>query len=115
MNDQSLFGKIGTWFRRGSSADSDISMIPANGDEPTGLDRTHPESRSTFLRPWAKRDAAIQQLQDGFTTLTDLMSGIRENLAPPPARPSAMLTSLSSLPQVLEQLPESNRDRKSVV
>ena len=112
MNEQStLFTRIGSWFKRGG-AGSDR----ANGDLPLGADSPehhHPgtaiEPRSSFLRPWARRDAQIQGLQEGFHTLTDLMSSIRDNLDRQGKRQDDLLNYLSRLPQVLETLPESSR------
>jgi chromosome segregation ATPase len=110
MNDQStLFSRIGGWFKK--------TNRPGNGHDDGGdlplSDQANNTSvvvqRSSFLRPWARRDAAIQQLQDGFTTLTDLMGGIRQNLETQNERQAELMQYLSSLPQVLEQFPESNR------
>jgi len=67
------------------------------------------EPRSTFLRPWARRDAAIHQLQQGFGTLTDLMQGIRDGLDEQGQRQAELMGFLSTLPQVLQPLPESSR------
>jgi chromosome segregation ATPase len=67
------------------------------------------EPRSTFLRPWARRDAAIHNLQEGFTTLTDLMSAIRQSLGDQSRRQDELLNSLSHLPEALRAIPESSR------
>ena len=111
MNEQStLFTRIGSWFKRGGTGSG-----RANGDLPLGADphEHHPgtaiEPRSSFLRPWARRDAQIQGLQEGFHTLTDLMSSIRDNLDRQGKRQDDLLNYLSRLPQVLESLPESSR------
>jgi chromosome segregation ATPase len=105
--NQTLFSRIGGWFKKSNRADGnghgDLPLNPPDGNTSVVV------TRSSFLRPWAKRDAAIQQLQEGFTTLTDLMSGIRTNLEKQNERQSELMQYLSSLPQVLEQLPESNR------
>lgn len=118
MNEQTtLLERIGTWFKRGSRG-GDLPLqgeVHDNGGGTLGsgtLNNTpfnQIESRSTFLRPWAKRDQAIQNLQDGFHTLTDLMSGIRDNMERHGRRQDELLTYLSSLPQVLEAIPESTR------
>ena len=47
---------------------------------PLALASTVVEPRSTFLRPWARRDAAIENLQNGLVALSDLMGSIRSNL-----------------------------------
>ena len=97
---QNLLSRIGSWFKRGSRE---------NGDLPLDSMGTAIEPRTSFLRPWARRDAAIQNLQDGFNTLTDLMSGIRDNLDRTAERQDELLQYLSHLPQALQAIPESNR------
>ena len=67
-----IFERIGNFFRGGPKSD----II----DPGTGLANT---THSSLLRPWAKRDHAIDQMSQGFSTLTDLMAGIREG----PRRP----------------------------
>lgn len=96
---QTFFSRIGNIFRRGTR----------DGDLPLSGDSTAIEPRSTFLRPWAKRDAAIYQLKEGFTTLTDLMSTIRENLDRQSRRQDELITYLSHLPEALRAIPESSR------
>ena len=108
--NQTIFARIGGWFKKSNRSDGNgHGDLPLNPPGDTGNNTSVVVTRSSFLRPWAKRDAAIQQLQDGFSTLTDLMSGIRSNLEKQNERQSELMQYLSSLPQVLEQLPESNR------
>ena len=103
MTEQStLLSRIGRWFK-GENGEQPLGERPAT---PTS---TALESRTTFLRPWAKRDAAIQHLQEGFTTLTDLMGAIRDNLEKQNQRQDELMSALQSLPAVLETLPENNR------
>ncbi len=102
MSEANFFQRIGNWFKK------------PNGDELLPLDENHhslatAEQRSTFLRPWAKRDVAISNLQDGFHTLTDLMGTIRDNLEQQNHRQDELLGYLSHLPEVLQTIPESNR------
>src|SRR5438105_7281551 len=108
MNDQTnpgstLLSPIGRWFRR----DAD------NGESPLARSdasqQTLMEPRTTFLRPWAKRDAAIANLQEGFNTLTDLMGAIRDNLEKQNQRQDELLGALQQLPAVMKSIPESNR------
>ena len=103
--------RIGSWFRRSQIGDEQ----PMNNEDgrppvlsgPVGGGPNEP--RSTFLRPWAKRDAAIDQLQNGVGALSDLMNSIRESLERQSHRQEELLQYLSHLPQALQQLPESNR------
>lgn len=121
-----LISRIGNWFKRGAAsgpgaaADHAAGATPEyivnneNGDasEITGdgsLSGPVVEPRSTFLRPWAKRDAAIENLQSGLSAIGELMSGIREHMENQSKRQDELLGYLSHLPAALESLPESNR------
>jgi DNA repair exonuclease SbcCD ATPase subunit len=108
MSEQSqttLLNRIGRWFRpTGANSENGEQTIIGEPGHSTSM-----ETRTTFLRPWAKRDAAIAQLQEGFTTLTDLMGSIRDNLDHQNRRQDELLSALQQLPQVLQSLPESNR------
>jgi chromosome segregation ATPase len=112
MSEQSqttLLTRIGRWFRPGGAAGQ---IHGEDGAAQTVIGEPHSgalETRTAFLRPWAKRDQAIAQLQDGFTTLTDLMGSIRDNLEKQSRRQDDLLNALQQLPQVLQSLPESNR------
>lgn len=124
MSEQmSIFSKIGNWFRSDAGAPSDYpgqdeAHRPAHEDHLEAPERhtaiahvadarhAAGESRSTFLRPWAKRDAAIDNLQAGVGALTDLMNGIRDHLEKQGERQAEMLEYMSHLPQFLEKLPE---------
>jgi small-conductance mechanosensitive channel len=126
MNETpTLLSRIGSWFKRSDRADVNDSNglgngAARNGELPLGdggengqshLAQTGQlmEPRSTFLRPWARRDAAINQLQEGFVTLTDLMQGIREGLDKQGQRQAELMGFLSTLPQVLQPLPEASK------
>ena len=105
MSDQGLFGKIGTWFKRGNS---DLPLMDHPSEDGNGH-TTSIATRSTFLRPWAKRDQAIANLQDGFNTLTGLMGSIRDNLDRQNTRQEELLGLLAKLPESLEGIPEASR------
>jgi methyl-accepting chemotaxis protein len=100
-----FFTRLGSWFRRGNASNGALDgsqlIDPSHG--------TAIETRTSFLRPWARRDQAINQLQDGFTTLTDLMSTVRDNLERQNRRQEELVQYLSHLPEALQALPESNR------
>lgn len=100
---QGFMFKVGSWFKRGPR--------PTNGDmlDPDNVGLTHGESRGSLLRPWAKRDQAIANLQDGFSTLTDLMTAIKDNLNDQGRRQDELLKHLAHLPQAIQSIPESNR------
>lgn len=111
-SQMNLISRIGGWFKKSNRPEDnrldngDLPLSDHGGDH-GGMQIV--EARSSFLRPWAKRDAAIQNLQEGFNTLTELMSSIKDNLERQNQRQSELSQYLSSLPQVLEMMPEANR------
>jgi small-conductance mechanosensitive channel len=107
-----FLSRIGKWFRPGSGSADDRRADNGAGDLPLMRDvsqSTVIEPRGTFLRPWAKRDAQIESLANGFNTLTDLMGTIRDNLEQQNRRQEELLRHMSHLPQVLQSIPESSR------
>src|SRR5438093_4298676 len=120
MNETpTLLARIGSWFKKsdrdiaGQSASAgtsaEMSLRNDNGQSHFAATGQLLEPRSTFLRPWARRDAAIHQLQEGFGTLTELMQGIRDGLDKQGQRQAELMSFLSTLPQVLQPLPEASR------
>jgi len=104
--------KISRWFKGSSSGPVRIELpleSNANGNGNGHGDNTLPVVRSSFLRPWAKRDAAIANLQRGFDTMTDLMLALRESLDTQNKRQEELLTFLDRLPEALHGIPETNR------
>ncbi|HMB96519.1 MAG TPA: hypothetical protein VKK61_10810 [Tepidisphaeraceae bacterium] len=98
MSEQTkLFTRLGNWFRGGNNGE-----LPLHDD--TAL-----APRVTFLRPWARRNAAIANLQEGFGTLTDLMNTIRETLEHQSRRQEELLRYLSHLPDALQSIPENGK------
>lgn len=107
---QSFFTRIGRWFRGESTTQTLIDDNPSDGAiEPVQA------ARSTFLRPWSKRDQAISQLQEGFQTLTDLMGTIRDHLEKQSVRQDELLGYLSHLPEALRQIPEAQRSHSEAL
>jgi hypothetical protein len=117
-----FFTRLGEWFKAGRATDV---VDGGNGDLPLrgqlhedtdapASDQHHPGGspiavRSTLFRPWAKRDAAIENLQNGVGALSELMVSIRDNLDRSGQRQDELLRYLSHLPEALQQLPESSR------
>lgn len=101
-----FFSRIGKWFKR-EHANGDLPLMR---DTNQLVHQGHPvEGRGTFLRPWAKQTQMLNQLSEGFTTLTELMESIRDGLAQQNQRQGELIDHLKHLPQVLEQIPEGNR------
>jgi archaellum component FlaC len=93
-----LMSRMGSWFRGGKKS-GDVH----NGEIVAG------EARPSLMKPFARRDQAISNLQEGFSTLTELMSTIKENLGDQGRRQDELLSYLSHLPKAIEGIPETNR------
>lgn len=105
MSDpKTFFKRVGDWFKMKAAGDGG-EQVDAPATETTSM----VPIRSSFFRPWARRDAAIANLQQGFNTLTDLMSSIRESMERQSGRQDEMLSYLSHLPEVLKAMPEAQR------
>lgn len=106
MSEQTLLSRVKNFFRRTDDTgalEGELSERPHDG-QPTQM-----AVRNSIFHPFAKQNAAIESLQSGFVTLTDLMVSIRENLERHGSRQDELLQQLTKLPQLLEQLPESSR------
>jgi hypothetical protein len=126
MSEQqtTFFSRLGSWFRKTDT------LEPLNGDGASETGDTmrqelpllskvqraqssqppqNIEPRGWFVRPGAKRDAAINKLQEGFGNLSDLMASVRDNLERQGERQDQLLKYLAHLPTALEGLPEANR------
>jgi uncharacterized protein YoxC len=65
--------------------------------------------RTSFFRPWAKRDAAIASMQEGLEALAGTIVAIRDGQDKQGRRQDEMLAYLSHLPEILHSLPEAHR------
>jgi chromosome segregation ATPase len=99
-----FFGRIGQFLGIGRPAEQ---MLPLERDA-RAIERVE-SRRISFWRPWARRDAALASLQQGFATLAELMAAIRQNLEQQSRRQDEMVSHLARLPQILESLPETQR------
>lgn len=106
MTETSIMSRVRGWFRRSSMDEGETPGMQTLIDRPA---QTQIEPRNSILHPFAKRDAAMQSMQQGFVTLTELMVGIRENLERQNGRQDELLEHLSRLPSLIEHLPESSR------
>ena len=102
MAEETLLTRVRGWFKRSDALDGDLPDLQSHTQMAT-------TRRPSLFHPFAKQNAAIESLQSGFVTLTDLMVSIRENLERQGGRQDQLLEHLSKLPALLEQLPESSR------
>lgn len=118
-NETGFFTRIGNIFKGAPKSQTHLPIMKSVGDDENGMVESHSgngnggssllqpvdATRSTFLRPWAKRDASITQLQDGFNALTGLMGAVKESLDKQNQRQDELLNVLSSLPEVMRSIP----------
>lgn len=108
VGDQpTLLVRISRWVRRHGSDGSSPLPLESSANEMLPV-QTRP---SKFFRPFAKRDAAIANLQRGFDTLNELMRSIREAMDRNGRRQDEMISYLSRLPEVLETMPEAQKSQ----
>jgi chromosome segregation ATPase len=92
-----------------------VRPVQSNGSNPRPDNMVDDESgpmsdtRQTIVRPWNRNNQAIEQVQEGFKSLTELMGAIKQGLDKQSDRQDQLLEHLSALPKVLEIIPESNR------
>ena len=132
---QKFMSRFGNWFRKNQTPhdeppingeDGNGPMLSGDGDNGDDNDRDENkieklegnlettgglelETRNTLFRPWAKRDNAIENLHRGLGALSDLLVSLRDNMERQSQRQEELLGHLSSLPEVLRTIPESNR------
>ena len=125
-NDTGFFTRLGKIFKSSSKSNGHLPIMKPMPEDEHGLSPeagnemgqstenggsslSHPveASRSTFLRPWAKRDATLVQLQEGFNALNGLMGAVKDSLDKQNQRQDELLNVLGSLPEVLRAIPAS--------
>ena len=67
------------------------------------------DDRPSILRPFAKRDNALQNLQKGFESFNGLIGTINTNLQNQGRRQDELIGYLSHLPEAIKGIPETNR------
>ena len=101
-----FLNRIGRLFKRpvkpNGDGDSDHEMADST---PAVSVETNPAT----IIPWRKNSAAIANLQTGFQSLAQLMDEIRQSMANQSRRQDELIGYLSSLPKLLETIPENGR------
>jgi len=98
-----LMLQIGRIFKK------DNSSLPLEREIRGGEIAKVSAKRTSFFRPWAKRDAAIASMQEGLEALAGVMTNMRDNIDKQGRRQDEMLAYLSHLPEILHSLPEAHR------
>lgn len=104
-NQTSLFSRIGRFFRRDGNVD--VLPLEKEADRNEMVPVTPP--RLSIFRPWAKRDASMNAVREAVSTLSELMTSIRDNLDKQGRRQDEMMGYLAHLPELMQALPEAQR------
>jgi hypothetical protein len=113
-NTPSFFSRLSHWFTpadddaasRGGSLPLESATLTVDRDEDASTDNV---PVLTHLRPWARRDTALTQLQEGFTTLNSLVGSVKENLDRHARQQDEMIHLLRLLPDALRTNPDNAR------
>ena len=93
-------------------ADGEVESVPGGNGNDNGSGGNGNGGQSIMSRmPGAKRDQAIQNLQQGFGEVVDLIRTVRTHLDQQDQRSDRMLSLMENLPDALEALPETNRNQ----
>ena len=79
-------------------------LLYGETETPTAIAR-----RPIFGFPWQKKEEDLTVLQTGLTSMTALMTSLRQYLDQQNARHDELLTYLSQLSQALQAIPDSSR------
>jgi hypothetical protein len=111
LSDQpNLWTRVTRVFKRSGPGDSLLPVRPSPQSPSVPAGPFTPVSvRTSLFRPWARRDAAIANLQKGFEALTHLMTAVRENLEQQTRQQEEIVKYLSHLPDLVQTLPEASQ------
>lgn len=101
-----LMSRVGGWFRRGNRA---ADAAGPDAPVPGTTELVSADDRPSLLRPFARRDNAIQNLQKGFESFNGLIGTINTNLQDQGRRQDELIGYLSHLPEAIKGIPETNR------
>lgn len=99
-----FFGRIGQMLKIGRPAEEKLPLE----QHAQAIERVQPK-RMSFWNPWARRDAALASLQQGFVSLAESMTAIRQNLEQQNRLQEEMISHLARVPRMLEALPEAQQ------
>lgn len=107
MSEQNnFFSRIGQWFKS-PRQNGDVASEAQQPVAPPAPPAEPVETRVSLFRPWARRDAAIANLQQAFHSLSDLMGTIRDNLEKQNQRQEEIISHLSRIPETLQAIPQA--------
>jgi len=110
MSQQTLVNRISQWFRGGKNEGDLPIMREISPDQSPPHGGQSQMVKTSVLRPWARRENEMSaRLTEGFQTLTELMSSVRDSLERQASRQDQLIEHLSHLPEALQSTADSSR------
>ena len=102
-NQLSIIGRVSRWFKNRFSSEEDLPLLYGQTEAPSDA------GRSLFAMPWGRKPQDLSVLQSGLSSMTALMTSLRQYLDQQNARHEELLTYLSQLSGALQSIPDSSR------
>lgn len=113
MHKNTFWTRLGQLFRPGSRGGDGLGDLPPVADD--GLLVDGPEGGSAGsdrpLGRWNRREQALQQLQDGYQRVADLVDAIHKHMAEQGVRSDRIAASLDQLAHSIGDLPGAAREQ----
>lgn len=120
MGSTRFWSRIGEFFRPGAMRDHGLRDLPAVGAD--GLLADGPDRESDAedapttpldkpVSRWNRRDQALQQLQEGYQRVTELIDAMQKHMADQSDRTERIASSLDLLARALADLPIASRQQ----
>lgn len=115
MPKSTFWTRLGQIFRPGGHGAPDLPPIGEDGllagraAEELGEPAVGTSDR--LMGRWSRRDQALQQLQEGYQRITDLIDAMQRHMADQGARTDRIATSLDQLARALSDLPAIAREQ----
>ncbi len=120
MDKTGFWTRLGELLRPGSRKGHDGPAFPAIGadgllaDGPDGVADDEPGAAAVSEKPlsrWNRRDQALQQLQEGYQRVVDLIDAMQTHMAAQSDRTERIASSLDLLARTLADLPAASRQQ----
>lgn len=119
-----FFSRLGGWFKRSAGQGSAQERATSSAESSQGpadvpVVAGTLETRSTFLRPWTRRDATVEQLQTGMLAISEVMGTIRCALERQAKRQDEIVEQIerqgmqhSQVARVLDRISKADGERR---
>jgi septal ring factor EnvC (AmiA/AmiB activator) len=117
MSAGSFWGRLSEMFRPGRRGSRGLGPVGDDGLLAEGAasvadeDEGPPVPAGKSISRWTRRDQALQQLQEGYQRVTDLIDAMQKHMGEQSERTERIASSLDHLARVLSDLPTASRQQ----